>query len=105
MAPPPQQSGEQANPTGQLVQMVGMFAIMGIMFYLVLIRPQQKRTKEQKKMLEALKAGDKIVTSGGIVGVVIAVKEQTVSIRSADAKMEVLKSVVTEITERANEVS
>jgi preprotein translocase subunit YajC len=103
MAPPPSQPGQQPNPTGQLVSTLGMFAIMGIMFYLLLIRPQQKRAKEQAKLLEMIKPGDKIITSGGIVGVVVAVKDKTVSIRSADTKMEVLKSVVTEITERAGE--
>ena len=96
---------EKPNPTGQLVQTLGMFAIMGVMFYLLLIRPQQKRAKEQARLLEALKAGDKVLTSSGIVGVVIAVKDRTVSIRSADTKLEVLKSSVTEITDRSGESS
>ena len=51
-------------------------------------------------MLASLKSGDKVVTSSGIVGVVITVKDKTVSLRSADAKMEVTKSSVTEILER-----
>jgi preprotein translocase subunit YajC len=71
----------------------------------VLIRPQSKRAKQQANLLKALKAGDKVVTSSGLVGVVIAVKERTVSLRSADAKLEILKSAVTEITERAGESS
>ena len=96
---------EKANPTGQMVQTLVMFAIMGLMFYLVLIRPQQKRAKEHAKLMEALKAGDKIVTSSGIIGVVVAVKGNSVSLRSADTKLEVLKSAVTEVTERSGEVS
>ena len=103
MAPPPQQPGTQPNPTGQMVQMLGMFAIMGVMFYLLLIRPQSKRAKEHAKLLAALKPGDKVVTSSGIVAVVVAVKDKTVSLRSADTKLEVLKSAVTDITERAGE--
>ncbi len=48
-------------------------------------------------MLEALKAGDKVVTAAGIIGTVITVKDKTVSLRSADAKFEVTKASVTEI--------
>jgi preprotein translocase subunit YajC len=99
LATPPQ-PGQQPNPKAQMIQMIGTFAIMGVIFYLLLIRPQQKRTKDQANLLKAIKAGDKIVTSGGIVGIVISVKEKTVSIRSADAKMEILKSAVSDILER-----
>jgi preprotein translocase YajC subunit len=54
--------------------------------------------------LKKLKSGDKVVTASGIIGVVITVKDQTVSLRSADAKMEVTKSSVTEILEGGNAV-
>ena len=50
-------------------------------------------------MLKNLKSGDKVVTAGGIVGIVITVKDKTVSLRSADAKMEITKSSVAEIIE------
>ena len=50
-------------------------------------------------MISALKAGDKVVTTSGIIGTVITVKDKTVSLRSADAKMEVTKASVTEILE------
>lgn len=93
--------GTQANPTGQMVQMVGMMAIMGLMFYFVLIRPQQRKAKELEKLLGSVKAGDKVLTSSGIVGVVVAVKDKFVSLRSADSKLEVLKSSIGEIVERA----
>ena len=53
-------------------------------------------------MLANLKSGDKVVTSSGIVGVVITVKDKTVSLRSADAKMEVTKPSVTDILESSN---
>jgi preprotein translocase subunit YajC len=103
MAPPPSQPGTQANPTGQMVQMLGMFAIMGLMFYFLLIRPQQKKAKEHQNLLAKLKTGDKVITSAGVVGIVTSVKDKTVTLRSADSKMEVLKSAVTEITEIATE--
>src|SRR6185295_11770819 len=74
--------------------------LMVVVFYFILIRPQQKKAKDHTTLLKTLRSGDKIVTSGGVVGVVVTVKEKTVSIRSADTKMEVLKSAVAEITER-----
>jgi len=79
--------------------------LMVVVFYFILIRPQQKKAKDHTILLKTLRSGDKIVTTGGVVGVVVTVKEKTVSIRSADTKMEVLKSAVTEITERSGESS
>ena len=73
--------------------------LMVVMFYFLLIRPQSLQRKRQEKMLQTLKSGDKVVTSSGIVGMVITVKDKTVSLRSADAKMEVTKASVTEILE------
>ena len=78
--------------------------LLVIVFYFILIRPQQQRTKQQARLIANLKSGDKIVTSSGIVGVVITVKDRTVSLRSADAKMEVTKSSVTEILEGGDAV-
>ena len=101
LAPPPPPTGKERNPTGDLVYMLGMFVILGVMFYFVLIRPQQKKAKEQAALIKAIRPGDKVLTSGGILGVVISVKEKSVSIRSADAKLEVLKSAVSEITEKS----
>ncbi len=54
-------------------------------------------------MLKSVRPGDKIVTSGGVIGTVITVKEKTLSIRSADSKFEITKAAVTEITERSGE--
>jgi preprotein translocase subunit YajC len=97
--------GTQPDPTGELVKMVGMLVLFGIVFYFVLIRPQQKRTKEHQQVLKTVKPGDKIVTSGGVLGVVITVKEKTVTFRSADAKLEITKSAIAEITERSGDTS
>ena|ERR1035438_8223193 len=100
-----------APQTGQPQPLAGLFGspiillvLMGVMMYFVMIRPQQQRAKQQVKLIASLKSGDKVVTSSGIVGVVITVKDQTVSLRSADAKMEVTKSSVTEILEGGNAV-
>ena len=73
--------------------------LLVVVFYFILIRPQQKRAKALAALVSSIKSGDKVVTASGIVGTVITVKDNTVSLRSADAKMEVTKSSVTEILE------
>jgi preprotein translocase subunit YajC len=95
----------QPDPRAQILNTVGMFAVMGVVAYLLLFRPQQKKAKEHAAMLKAVRAGDKILTSSGIVAVVITVKEKTLTIRSADAKFEITKSAIAEITERSGEPS
>ena len=87
------QGGPAQNPTMAFLPMI----LLVVVFYFILIRPQQKRAKEQRKLIEALKSGDKVVTSAGLVGVVISVKDSTVTLRSADAKFEVTKASVVEI--------
>jgi preprotein translocase subunit YajC len=72
------------------------------MLYFMIFRPQSQQRKRQEKLLKALKSGDKVVTASGIVGQVITVKDRTVSIRSADAKMEVTKASVTDILESSS---
>ena len=91
-------------PTG-LQNMFGMptiLILMVVMMYFLLFRPQQLQRKQQAKMLASLKSGDKVVTSSGIVGVIITVKDKTVSLRSADAKMEVTKASISDILESSN---
>lgn len=87
-----------APQQNQLMAFLPMILLV-VVFYFILIRPQQKRAKEQRKMLEALKSGDKVVTSAGIVGEVISVKDRSVSLRSSDSKLEVTKESVVAITE------
>jgi preprotein translocase subunit YajC len=93
--------GTAPNPQGQMIQMIAMVAIMGFVMYFIIIRPQRTRQKQLNALMSNLKPGDKVLTGSGIVGVVIGVKEKTVSIRSADSKLEVLKSTISEITEKA----
>jgi len=70
-----------------------------VVFYFILIRPQQKRAKTLAALVSSLKPGDKVATTAGIIGTVITVKDKTVTLRSADTKMEVTKASVTEILE------
>jgi preprotein translocase subunit YajC len=94
-AAPAGQSGQPASPFAgnYLILMVLLVVIM----YFMTIRPQQQRAKQMAKLLATIKKDDKVVTSSGIVGVVITVKDKTVSLRTGDAKMEVTKSSITEI--------
>jgi preprotein translocase subunit YajC len=73
--------------------------LLVVVFYFILIRPQQKRAKELAKLVSSIKSGDKVVTASGIIGIVTSVKDRTVALRSGDAKMEVTKASVTEILE------
>jgi preprotein translocase subunit YajC len=72
------QSG--AGGLGFLIPMVLVFGV----FYLLLIRPQQRKQRELQATISQLKAGDKVITTGGIVGVITAVRDTSFLIRSAD---------------------
>jgi preprotein translocase subunit YajC len=99
MAPP---AGTKPNPTGEMLKMLGFLGFFMVLMYLLMIRPQQRKARDHAALLKTLKPGDKVLTSGGVLGVVVSVKEKTVSIRSADTKLEVVKSAITEVTERAS---
>ena len=93
--------GAQPTPAQTLFgSPIILIVLMIVMMYFMMIRPQSQRAKQQAKLVESLKSGDKVVTASGIVGVVVTVKDRTVSLRSADAKMEMTKSSVVEILER-----
>jgi len=93
-----QATPHQQNPVMAFLPMI----LLVVVFYFILIRPQQKRAKQQAKMLEALKSGDKVGTASGIIGVVVTVKDKLVTLRSGDSKFEVTKASVTEILEAGN---
>jgi preprotein translocase subunit YajC len=76
---------------GFLIMMVGMFVVM----YFFMIRPQQKKQKDQQKMVDALKAGDDVVTAGGLHGKVMSTDETTVTISAGGgAKLTFEKSAI-----------
>ncbi len=74
-------------PTGLFGSPVIMIGLMIVMFYFLLIRPQQKQRKEQQARIEALENGDKVVTSAGIYGIVHNVKDKTVILKVAEGTM------------------
>jgi preprotein translocase subunit YajC len=71
------------NQNAALMQLVPFVAV-AVIFYFLLIRPQQKQLKETKLMLEALKPGDKVITRGGIIGVIASVKAEEVEVKIAE---------------------
>ncbi|MCX7914237.1 MAG: preprotein translocase subunit YajC [Thermodesulfovibrionales bacterium] len=67
--------------------------VIFVIFYLLLIRPQQQRAKEHKKMMDNLKKGDTIITTGGLYGVVEAIGIHTVTLKiSEDVKVKIAKN-------------
>jgi len=100
----PTTSGAEANPTGQLLQMIGMFVILGVMFYFLLIRPQSKQRKEQETMIKNIKTGDKILMSNGIFGIVTNVKDKSLMVKIADnVKVEVAKSAIGTVLQKSTD--
>jgi len=71
-----------------------MVLVFGV-FYLLLIRPQQKKQRELQATISQLKAGDKVVTTGGVIGIITAVRDTSFLIRSADKSiLEIARSAV-----------
>ena len=85
-----------AAPAGQADPLTSMLPliIIFILFYFMLIRPQMKRAKEQKKMMEALQKGEEVVTASGQVGKIVKVGEQYIS-------LEIAEGVVTHVQKTA----
>lgn len=84
-----------ASSTSQLVSTFVPFVLIIAIFYFFLIRPQNKKQKETEKMINALKKGDKVVTIGGIHGVVSSTKEKTVIVKVDDnCKIEFSRSAI-----------
>jgi preprotein translocase subunit YajC len=88
------------SPIAQFAPLI----FIGVIFYFLLIRPQQKQRKEQQKLIEALKTGDKVITSAGIHGMISNVKERTVLLKVADnVKIEIDKAAVATVLEKSSE--
>ena len=88
-------SGGFGSTFGSLIPLLLIFAIM----YFIIIRPQQKKAKEHKQMVIALKRGDQILTQGGIIGKVTKVKDESeieVEIAS-NTKVRVMKSTIVNV--------
>ena len=75
-----------------------MVVMIGFMFF-----SQSKKAKQHAAMLKTLKSGDRVMTSSGIIGIIVSVKDSSMTIRSADAKLEFTKSAVAEVLERSSD--
>lgn len=92
-------SGSGPSQLPLLFVILATFAI----FYFILIRPQQKKQKALKKMIEALKKGDRVMTSGGIFGTVVGIKDDIVVLKiDENVKIEVVKNAVSTVVTKAD---
>ena len=86
---------QSQGPGSFLPLLLPWVLVMGI-FYVLLIMPQQKRQKKVQEMLAGLKAGDKVITSGGIYGTVVGLEDTAVQLRIADqVKIKVSRAAIT----------
>jgi len=84
---------------GMFMPMIIIFAI----FYFMLIRPQQRKEKERRGMIENVKTGERVVFSGGILGTITNVKESTFVVKVADGvKIEIARSAVNRVLEKGD---
>jgi preprotein translocase subunit YajC len=97
------QGGQPGGAQGLFMSFLPLIIIFAI-FYFLLIRPQQKRAKEHRQMIESLKKGDKVITTGGIYGVVDSVGEKTVTLKIAEnVKIKLGKAYIAALRSSAEE--
>jgi preprotein translocase subunit YajC len=91
------------NGLGGLAQLLPIVLIIAI-FYVLLIRPQQKRQRQLQETIASLKTGDRVITTGGIIGVITAVRDTSFMIRSADKTiLEIARSAIAGIDEEGKQ--
>jgi len=89
---------------GSLVSTLIMFGAIFLIFYFMIIRPQQKRAKEKDKMLSNLEKGDKVVTNGGIHGVIAGLEDKTALLMiSENTKIKIERSAITTVLAKKTE--
>ena len=90
-----------ADPTTALLINIFPFAIIFVVFYFLMIRPQQRRLKAHQEMIANLKRGDVVVTSGGLVGKVKSVADDEARVEIAtNVEVRVIRSTITEVRTR-----
>ena len=85
--------------------MIGSFVLIAVVFYFVLIRPQRKQERQANEMRNALQVGDEITTIGGIIGEIVSIKEETITIETSRdrTKIRFLRSAVRSVDVRAED--
>ena len=76
---------------------LGQIALIFVIFWFLLIRPQKQQQKKHEAMLKALKKGDEVVTAGGIVGEVVHIKDDRVTIKSAESRLVIQRERITAV--------
>jgi preprotein translocase subunit YajC len=108
LLPSAESAGGAAGTTGGMGQW-GILIVMPLIilvFYFLVMRPQNKKQKEAKKMLESLRKGDRVVTIGGLRGTVVSVKEDVVVLKVDDnTKLEYSKNAVSTVLKREEEAT
>ena len=89
---------------GGMVSTIIMFGAIFLIFYFMIIRPQQKKAKERDKLLSNLEKGDKVITSGGIHGIIAGIDEKTLLVQiSENLKVKVERSAITQVIAKKGE--
>ncbi len=89
---------------GSMVSTIMMFGAIFLIFYFMIIRPQQKKSKERTKLLSNLEKGDKVVTSGGIHGIISGLDEKTCLLQVSDnLKIKVERSAIGTVLSKKGE--
>ena len=97
-------AADASTSSASLTSSLIMFALIILIFYFLIYRPQKKRDKEAKAMLAAMKKGDKVVTIGGIHGTIVTVKDKTVVVKVDDsARIEFSKEAISSV--RSNDAA
>jgi preprotein translocase subunit YajC len=96
--------GQQGGEGGGMVSTIIMFGAIFLIFYFMIIRPQQKKAKERDKLLSNLEKGDKVITSGGIHGIIAGIDEKTILMQISDnLKVKVERSAITQVIAKKGE--
>ena len=83
----------QNSPYGMLITMALIFAI----FYFMMVRPQQRKEKERRKTIETLRAGQRVIFAGGLIGTIAEVKQYTFIIETVSGKIEIARGAVSRL--------
>lgn len=91
-------TGAAGGSTGAMIAQFAPLALIFVVFYFLLIRPQQKRMKDHKSKLDAVKKGDQVITGGGLVGKVLRVDDIYVDVELGQGmKVKAVKSTLTDV--------
>jgi preprotein translocase subunit YajC len=85
------------RPSAPILQLVTMYGGLIAVFYFILIRPQRQSQKKHQDLVEALKKGDEIMTAGGILGEVVFIKDDRVTIKSDNTRLVVARKKIEKV--------